>query len=72
MQMYLNGEELEAEKGSKVTKLPDGHESSPLIVRLGRYFFDDTALIGKVLDVNMWDRSDDAVFIKQRHSFVDH
>ena len=57
MQMFLNGEQLEAEKGSKPTKLPDGHETSPLIVRFGRYFFDDTALIGKVLDINMWDRS---------------
>ena len=30
---------------------------SALIVELGSYYFDDTMLIGKIVDFNMWDRS---------------
>ena len=38
-------------------ELPAGWETAPLVVRLGRYYFDDTPLIGKIVDFNMWDRS---------------
>ena len=39
-------------------ELPAGWETAPLVVRLGRYYFDDTPLIGKIVDFNMWDRSE--------------
>ena len=37
-------------------ELPPDWETSPMVVRLGRYYFDDTPLIGKIVDFNMWDR----------------
>ena len=36
-------------------QMPSG-SSNPLIVRLGRHHFDDTPLIGRMFDFNMWDR----------------
>ena len=55
MELYLNGESLPGKKKKDMT-LPANSSSSPLIVRLGRYFFDDTTMIGKMIDFNMWDR----------------
>ena len=36
--------------------LPADSSSLPLVVRLGRYYYDDTPLLGKIVDFNMWDR----------------
>ena len=36
--------------------LPANSSSVPLVVRLGRYYYDETPLLGKILDFNMWDR----------------
>ena len=55
MELYLNGDSLPGKK-KKDMILPANSSSSPLIVRLGRYFFDDTTMIGKMIDFNMWDR----------------
>ena len=55
MELFLNGEPLWP-KQRKPMVLPSDWEGSPLIVRLGRYYFDDTPLIGKIVDFNMWDR----------------
>ena len=55
MELFLNGETLWP-KVRKPMELPPDWEISPMIVRLGRYYFDDTPLIGKIVDFNMWDR----------------
>ena len=52
MEFYLNGRELKASQMNPM-KLPN--KTDILIVRLGRYFFDDTPLIGKIYDFNLWD-----------------
>ena len=55
MELFLNGEPLWP-KQRKPMELPPDWETSPMVVRLGRYYFDDTPLIGKIVDFNMWDR----------------
>ena len=55
MQLYLNGFPLPATQ-RKPMALPKDADTVPMIVRLGRYYFDDTPLIGKIFDFNMWDR----------------
>ena len=60
VQSYINGEELEVTNW----KIPQGYDNRTLIypntnsmtVRLGKYWADGGALIGKILDFNMWDR----------------
>ena len=55
VEMFLNGEKS-AKKVKKPITVPEGSEGSPLIVRIGRYYYDDTPLIGKMVDINLWDR----------------
>ena len=55
MSMFLNGEKL-PQKSRKAMALPANSSSLPLVVRLGRYYYDDTPLLGKILDFNLWDR----------------
>ena len=46
LEMFLNGEKNQTEDSTD--KL--------LIIRFGRYYYDDTPLIGKIVDINIWDR----------------
>ena len=55
MEMFLNGEKL-PQKSRKAMALPENSDSLPLVVRLGRYYYDNTPLLGKIIDFNMWDR----------------
>ena len=55
MELYLNGQPLPATQ-RKPMALPPDADTAPMIVRLGRYYFDDTPLIGKIYDFNLWDR----------------
>ena len=55
MSLFLNGEKL-LQKSRKAMALPANSSSVPLVVRLGRYYFDETPLLGKIVDFNMWDR----------------
>ena len=55
MKLSLNGEALYP-VSRKPMALPSSGDNAPLIVRLGRYWFDDTPLIGKIIDFNLWDR----------------
>ena len=55
MEMFLNGEKL-PQKSRKALALPENADSLPLVVRLGRYYYDNTPLLGKIVDFNMWDR----------------
>ena len=55
VEMFLNGE-----KNQQIIKkpivLPEESNENPLIVRFGKYFYDKTPLLGKVVDINIWDR----------------
>ena len=53
--MFLNGKKSQ-QKFRRSIVLPEDSDEKPLIVRFGRYFYDNTPLIGKVVDINMWDR----------------
>ena len=64
MELFLNGEPLWP-KQRKPMELPPDWETSPMIVRLGRYYFDDTPLIGKIVDFNMWDRLAMIIYLLQ-------
>ena len=56
MELFLNGEPLLPKKTYKPMELPEDWQVTPMIVRLGSYFFDDTPLIGRIVDFNLWDR----------------
>ena len=56
MEVFLNGEPLIPGKNNKLTELPPDWQITPMIVMLGSYFFDDTPLIGRIVDFNLWDR----------------
>ena len=53
--MFLNGEKSQ-QKVKKPITLPADSDNKPLIIRIGHYYFDDTPLIGKMVDINAWDR----------------
>ena len=53
--MFLNGKKSQ-QKFRKPIVLPEDSADLPLVIRFGRYFYDDTPLIGKLVDINMWDR----------------
>ena len=55
VEMFLNGNQIQ-QKIKKSLSLPVASENLPLIVRFGRYYYDDTPLIGKVVNINMWNR----------------
>ena len=55
VEMFLNGKRSQ-QKVKKPIALPEDSGEKPLIIRFGRYFYDDTPLIGKVVDINIWDR----------------
>ena len=60
--LLLNGEKLESSNHPKRKSLIEESgrtDSSRLTVELGSYYFDDTMLIGKIVDLNMWDRYKD-------------
>ena len=57
MILLLNGEKIQSSnKRKSLIEVSGRTDSSSLIVELGSYHFDDTMLIGKIVDVNMWDR----------------
>ena len=57
-ELFINGNPF----GYQVSKLRrlDGRMSNatklPMIVRIGIYYFDNKPLIGKIIDINFWDR----------------
>ena len=71
MELYLNGKALEPYQ-RKPMVLPADSDTKPLIVRLGRYFFDDTPLIGKIYDFHMWDKLLTAEELAKYTKCVDH
>ena len=55
--LLLNGEKLQSSnKRKSLIEVSGRTDFSALIVELGSYYFDDTMLIGKIVDFNMWDR----------------
>ena len=55
IQLFFNGEKS-PQIDKKPLTLPGDHQDKPLIIRMGRYYYDDTPLIGKIVDINIWDR----------------
>ena len=55
VQLFINGERS-PQIDKKPLTLPGDHQDKPLIIRMGRYYYDDTPLIGKIVDINIWDR----------------
>lgn len=55
MEMYLNGKPLPGIQRKPMAQ-PTNADTAPLVVRLGHYYFDDTPLIGKIFDFNLWSR----------------
>ena len=53
--MFLNGKKI-TQKMKKAISLPPDSSTKPLIIRFGHYYYDSTPLIGKVVDINIWDR----------------
>ena len=53
--MFLNGQEMLGRKLGN-TSLPGEAATTPLIVRIGKLYTDSTPLIGKIVDINMFDR----------------
>ena len=53
--LFLNGEKM-PQIVKKPISLPDSSDNERLIVRMGRYYYDGTPLIGKIVDINIWDR----------------
>ena len=51
VQSWINGEDLGSDNRTLIYP-----NTNSMTVRLGKYFIDDTALIGKILDFNMWNR----------------
>ena len=54
-QLFLNGQEMPGRKLGN-TSLPVEAATTPLIVRIGKLYTDSTPLIGKIVDINMFDR----------------
>ena len=55
LEMFLNGEK-QNQKIVRPLVLPEDSTDKPLIIRFGRYYYDDTPLIGMIVDINIWDR----------------
>ena len=55
MELFLNGNRA-SQTVRKPLSLPDDYENLPLIVRMGHYYYDATPLIGKIVNINLWDR----------------
>ena len=55
VEMFLNGEKA-IQVVKKPISLPEGSEDKAMIIRFGHYYYDSTPLIGRVVDINMWDR----------------
>ena len=54
---FLDGRKLNlAEKVGPVSEMLSNPKGGPVVVTLGHYEFDDTPLIGRIVDFNMWGR----------------
>ena len=56
VELFLNGNKAEESRNKKII-FPKDAGQKPLILRIGKYFLDGTPLIGKIVDINIWDRS---------------
>ena len=54
-QLFLNGGEMLGIQDKNIS-LPADAATAPLIVRIGKLYTDNTPLIGKIVDINMFDR----------------
>ena len=56
VEMFLNGKKSQQKIRKPIVLPKDSEGALPLIIRFGQYFYDNTPLIGKVVDINVWDR----------------
>ena len=54
-EFFMNGARMEGKQRKNITR-PLDYQQKPLVVRIGKYYIDGTPLIGKVVDINIWDR----------------
>ena len=52
--VFMNGERLKQNVKKPITR--GDYLGKPFIIRMGQYYFDRTPLIGKLVDINVWDR----------------
>ena len=53
--LFLNGNKADRIQKNEI-KLPKDSDQKSFIVRIGKFFVDGTPLIGKIVDINIWDR----------------
>ena len=53
--LFLNGKKSPLMARNPI-QLPDDAYKKPLIIRMGHLYWDKTPLIGKVVDINVWDK----------------
>ena len=56
MEAAMNGDMLMPKKKSKPLEWPSAYNESYINVHIGRYFGNSVPIIGKMADINMWDR----------------
>ena len=56
--LYINGQKSPppSSKLRPLTGKMSDAKDLPLIVRMGHYYFDNKPIIGRMVDINMWDR----------------
>ena len=52
--LFMNGNRMKQNVRKPISR--GDHSGKPFLVRMGQYYFDKTPLIGKLVDINMWDR----------------
>ena len=56
MEAAMNGDMLTPKKLSDPLEWPSQYNESYVNVHIGRYFGDNVPIIGKMADINIWDR----------------
>ena len=56
MEAAMNGEILTPKKKSNPLAWPSQYDENYINVHIGRYFGDNVPIIGKMADINIWDR----------------
>jgi hypothetical protein len=52
--LFMNGKRLKQNVKKPISR--GDHVGKPFIIRMGKYYYDRTPFIGKLVDINMWDR----------------
>ena len=55
VELFLNGKKVNQTEKKPITLSKDENKKS-MVLRIGKYYLDGTPMIGKVVNVNIWDR----------------